>query len=141
MSSDNRMASVLRSRPIPHDTRSDEYFLRARAWIAACESDHKDCIQDIEHRLSTRVVDVGDSERHPSLLETNGRQGRWVALSYCWGEKPPLKTEFPTLSTFRNGLPQNLPLLFQDAIFAVKGLGYQYLWIDALCIVQDSEQD
>ena len=141
MSSDNLMANVLRSRPIPLDARSDESFLRARAWIAACQSDHKDCAQDIEHRLPTRVIDVGDSVRHPSLLETNGQQGRWVALSYCWGKKPPLKTERSTLNIFRNVLPPNLPLLFQDAIFAVKKLGYQYLWIDALCIVQDSEQD
>lgn len=139
--SDDPMGSVLRSRPIPLDARSDESFSRAQAWVAACETDHKDCIQNSEHRLPTRVVDVGDSVTPPSLLETNGQQGRWVALSYCWGEKPPLKTKLSTLSAFCNELRPNLPMLFQDAIFAVKRLGYQYLWIDALCVLQDSGQD
>lgn len=34
-------------------------------------------------------------------------------------------------------LPQN----FQDAIITVRTLGLRYLWIDALCIIQDSAQD
>jgi hypothetical protein len=35
----------------------------------------------------------------------------------------------------------SLPLTFQDAILITRKLGYQYLWIDSLCIVQDSSQD
>jgi hypothetical protein len=34
-------------------------------------------------------------------------------------------------------MPQN----FQDAIFVTRVLGLQYLWIDSLCIVQDSTED
>lgn len=30
---------------------------------------------------------------------------------------------------------------FKDAIIVTRRLGFRYLWIDALCIVQDSEQD
>ncbi|KAH6671187.1 HET domain protein pin-c2, partial [Halenospora varia] len=34
-----------------------------------------------------------------------------------------------------------LPPTFQDAITLAAKLGYQYLWIDSLCIVQDDKKD
>ncbi|XDG08864.1 hypothetical protein ABKA04_008479 [Annulohypoxylon sp. FPYF3050] len=34
-----------------------------------------------------------------------------------------------------------LPRTFQDAVIITRQLGFQYLWIDSLCIVQDSELD
>ncbi|MCJ1325068.1 hypothetical protein MMC10_001730 [Thelotrema lepadinum] len=34
-----------------------------------------------------------------------------------------------------------LPATFRDAIAVVRRLGYRYLWIDSLCIVQDSKDD
>ncbi|PNP74377.1 hypothetical protein FNYG_12426 [Fusarium nygamai] len=40
------------------------------------------------------------------------------------------------------GIPVgNLPATFRDAVIATNQLGYQYLWIDSLCIVQDDEKD
>ena len=30
---------------------------------------------------------------------------------------------------------------FQDAVLATCSLGYRFLWIDSLCIVQDDEDD
>ncbi|KAF9765901.1 hypothetical protein IL306_001747 [Fusarium sp. DS 682] len=38
------------------------------------------------------------------------------------------------------GVP-GLPKTFQDAISATRKLGYRYLWIDSLCILQDDQQD
>lgn len=49
------------------------------------------------------------------------------------------KAKLPELE---HGLPiSSLSKTFQDAIVAVRGLGSHYLWIDALCIVQDSVED
>ncbi|RBR13522.1 uncharacterized protein FIESC28_08150 [Fusarium coffeatum] len=40
------------------------------------------------------------------------------------------------------GIPVgNLPATFRDAVIATNQLGYQYLWIDSLCIVQDDNRD
>lgn len=36
---------------------------------------------------------------------------------------------------------EELPRLFREAIVATLSLGYRYLWIDALGIIQDSEED
>ena len=30
---------------------------------------------------------------------------------------------------------------FQDAIYATRKLGHRYIWIDSLCIIQDSIED
>jgi hypothetical protein len=40
-----------------------------------------------------------------------------------------------------NIIPEDLPRSFQDAVHVSRFLGIQYLWIDALCIVQDNEED
>jgi len=37
--------------------------------------------------------------------------------------------------------PDELPRTFREACKLVNELGYQFLWIDSLCIYQDSEQD
>lgn len=34
-----------------------------------------------------------------------------------------------------------LPATFRDAIAVTRSLGYQYLWIDSLCIIQDDRHD
>jgi hypothetical protein len=47
-----------------------------------------------------------------------------------------------TRASLDNGLPsfpiQNLPTTLRDAITICRNLNFQYLWIDALCIIQDS---
>ncbi|KAH9205432.1 heterokaryon incompatibility protein-domain-containing protein, partial [Leptodontidium sp. 2 PMI_412] len=66
----------------------------------------------------------------------------YATISYCWGDIPFLKLTQQLLPDFRAGKPvSQLPQLFQDAMMITKHLGLQYIWIDALCIVQDSEED
>jgi hypothetical protein len=35
----------------------------------------------------------------------------------------------------------NLPATFQDAVRVATAIGFQYLWIDSLCIIQDVHED
>jgi hypothetical protein len=37
--------------------------------------------------------------------------------------------------------PEELSETFQGAVEVTRKLGIQYLWIDALCIIQDSQQE
>jgi hypothetical protein len=63
-------------------------------------------------------------------------------LSYCWGKK-----KFPHLNDAN--LPEliksvditSLPATIRDAITVTRKLGYQYLWVDSLRIIQDSKTD
>lgn len=66
----------------------------------------------------------------------------YVALSHCWGSCPTLKTLSTNIERFRIGINlRDLPSTFEDAITMAKSLGFGYIWIDSLCIVQDSPAD
>ena len=65
-----------------------------------------------------------------------------MALSYCWGGIEQLMAKADNISSLMNGfLIQNLPKTIQDAIRVTRALHVRYLWVDALCIVQDDEED
>jgi hypothetical protein len=53
-----------------------------------------------------------------------------------------LKTTSESITKHKEALPMgNMPPLFRDAVFITRRLNYRYLWIDSLCIIQDSESD
>jgi hypothetical protein len=67
----------------------------------------------------------------------------YAALSYVWGNKSAYKTVLQNVMQHRmhGGLEKvfhMFPKAVQDAIKLVRQLGVRYLWIDALCIIQDS---
>jgi hypothetical protein len=67
---------------------------------------------------------------------------RYAALSHCWGTLQHCTTTKERLAAFHVGLPiSELPQTFQDAIIVARHLQIEYLWIDALCIVQDNTED
>jgi hypothetical protein len=76
------------------------------------------------------------------LYVTNKAEGSYAALSHCWGgQVSPLLTK-ENLASYQSTLPfSSLPANFRDAISVVKRLGIRYLWIDSLCIIQDSRND
>jgi hypothetical protein len=92
--------------------------------------------------MPTRVIDVTRKGQEPRLHLTNGRKGEWVTLSHCWGKEGFLATLTTNIdSHLERILLSDLPPNFQDAIMITRKLGYQYLWIDSLCIIQDSLED
>jgi hypothetical protein len=76
------------------------------------------------------------------LSATEGMQGSYAALSYCWGSSVPVITTKHTLADrMRVILISDLPKTFIDSIEVCRQLGIKYLWIDALCIIQDDPSD
>ncbi|TVY90976.1 hypothetical protein LAWI1_G003098 [Lachnellula willkommii] len=74
--------------------------------------------------------------------------GRYTTLTYCWGisQENPLEDQYvtksETLESRMRGMPlDEMPQTFQDAVTATRILEIQYLWIDALCIIQDDLED
>lgn len=107
-----------------------------------CRTEHSFCSKDEDFPLPSRVIDVGSDSREPFLCNTKGQMGKWVTLSHCWGNHTPSRTTLGTLRQNKTSLPLNeLQINFQDAICITRKLGFQYLWIDALCIIQDSPED
>ncbi|KAF0320022.1 tol protein-like protein [Colletotrichum asianum] len=69
---------------------------------------------------------------------------RYVALSYVWG-KDAQKTTLTRKSKQSLSIPGALDGIvsktIEDAVDLTKLLGLQYIWVDALCIVQDDIPD
>jgi hypothetical protein len=116
-----------------------------RGWLKRCKEEHKTCPkQDVEHELPTRLLDVGPSTSEPFLMASNGRWGTWAALSHCWGRRLQVKTTKSNLKAHYEGKGltlDELPPTFQDAVRIARELGIRYLWVDALCIIQDDTGD
>lgn len=90
--------------------------------------------------LPTRVVELlgNDSLR----LHTAGGKVTYTALSYCWGEPQTFATTLSSVAGHMQGFSLSaLPQSLQDAIKVTTELGVKYIWIDSLCIIQDSPSD
>lgn len=127
---------------------SEGCFELANSWLQDCVRDHPICSsysQKGVQKLPFRVLDLGpsDGSQEPYLLETEGRTGLYATLSHCWGRSPgPTTTETHTLAQRKKEIPiDGLPKSFRDAIIITRRLNVRYLWIDSLCILQDSVQD
>ncbi|KAF2114725.1 heterokaryon incompatibility protein-domain-containing protein, partial [Lophiotrema nucula] len=106
-----------------------------------CDEEHNNCNFDLMP-LPTRVINVGLDGETPFLWETDGEREWYATLSYCWGKLPQLKTTKARLEEFKKGLPMDeISLTTADAIEICQKLSIPYLWIDALCIIQDDEDD
>lgn len=103
---------------------------------------HANCTKTTIPTLPTRVIAVGDDQVPPRLViaEPN-QQAYYAALSHCWGGSTPTKTITATVKEYTTSLPADLPKTFLDAIKVTRVLGIPYLWIDSLCIIQDSAED
>ncbi|KAF1955879.1 HET-domain-containing protein [Byssothecium circinans] len=112
--------------------------------LSSCETTHAECSQKTAPCLPDRVIAIKNSRlsTDPRLVLSRGTKGRYVALSHCWGPSIPTRLVERNLQDFVHGIPFSLlPQNFQDAINVTHKLGIEYLWIDALCIIQDSPSD
>jgi hypothetical protein len=128
-------------------TGSWQSFDLAARWLDKCRSSskHQDCqkaYRETSPRLPTRVIDLS-SYPNLRLVETSGTRSIYCALSYCWGGPGlNLTTTQANISKHKEEMPLNsLPLFIQEILVAAKALNYRYIWIDALCIIQDDPDD
>lgn len=123
------------------DASSAANFELAKSWLEKCMGNHrahKTCGTPEDMPLSTRLLDVGNQhDQEPFLKITDGQKGKYVALSYCWGQSEPCVTTIDSLDQHLKGIPMaKLPKTIQDAVIITRNFGIQYLWVDALCIIQ-----
>ncbi|RYN22474.1 hypothetical protein AA0114_g12894 [Alternaria tenuissima] len=111
----------------------------ALEWMNSCLDKHEQCQKHTQpHTYPTRLLELGDHNFRLILSQDEKPSGPYAALSYCWGPNPSfLRLTANNLQDFRDGQPYtSLPIAFQEAITIIGKLGIQYLWIDALCIIQ-----
>lgn len=80
------------------------------------------------------------------------QQREYLALSYVWGKADPswliaTKSNLGslykpnTLLTAVTGVQKRVPNTISDAIQSTSDLGFRFLWVDSLCIVQDNARE
>jgi hypothetical protein len=138
---------------------SSEIIDLINEWLCQCRNNHHDgCREKYGSLFAFRhlvketyfgVVDVIDM----SLTELPYRGDipeAFIALSYVWGkdkiqERSYMTTRSNVMVRIQpGGLKESwnsLPKTIRDVMLLVKSLGYRYVWIDSLCIVQDSAQN
>ncbi|KAK0724522.1 heterokaryon incompatibility protein-domain-containing protein [Lasiosphaeris hirsuta] len=144
----NKVWSLLPQGSIPEsNTGSKTSWTHASSWMDACQKGHPSCKPAQAEGSSfkpTRLLLVSES---PDLIYLRERDEipddvPYATLSHCWG-KVVLGTLLTTnLEDRRNGIAiSSLVKTFQDAIEVTRRLNVNYIWIDCLCIIQDSRED
>lgn len=125
---------------------------RLRAWFENCTSHHSICGKS---RLSnksdpfypSRLISVGaDGENIVRLIDTAETvpTGAYMTLSHRWPTDASSYTQLKhnNLELLENQIETaSLSKVFQNAISCTRSLGIKYIWIDSLCIMQDSKVD
>ena len=130
-------------------TGSMESLSTASKWLKTCSMEHESCRHaGAEAPVSwrpSRLVDLGSgSLPTPKLCDDFAPDSKteYMTLSRCWGADLPCTLRKTNLDLFKNSIPfLELPQTFQDTTRAVKLFGIRYIWVDALCILQDSVSD
>lgn len=139
---------------IPTKTWSQETASLARNWLRKCLDKHTGCrkqfSRDGQHqdrsRLPTRIIQVQRTEAgvikaRLCLTEDLPPDFRYLTLSHCWGPRSFLVLTQANYEILLKEIPTWAPdfnQCFKDAMEVTADLGYQYVWIDSLCIIQDA---
>jgi hypothetical protein len=134
------------------DRLPDDYYLEGGRFYQEvkkemdyCWEHHTNCPNQITPILPSRVIDVEVEDLTAQIrlhISATGERASYTALSYCWGRNQQITTTDDTLVSKTAGLElHSLPQTIQDAVTVTRGLGIRCLWVDALCIIQDSEKD
>lgn len=145
------VAGIPQSRVLTGDTSSSLSTERLKQMISTCEKTHSHCGEGRNQKLPRRVLDLRKLEvaGGVKLIDTSESsapdsiaEGTYACLSHCWGKGVPIQTRKATLSTHMSFIPlSDLPPTFRDAARLCRQLELDFLWIDSLCIIQDSMDD
>lgn len=136
------------SHEILPNTHSPANLQLAANWLTRCADQHESCSPSkTQHNYHpTRLLDLKilDDVTNIRLVEKDSMisDEPYVALSHCWGGSIPVVLGKETLHYLKKGIDLlTLPKTFQHAVALVRSLDIRYLWIDSLCIIQDSYMD
>jgi Heterokaryon incompatibility protein (HET) len=123
------------------------------SWIRECQESHSLCGEKhltVLHGLTPvlirprRLLDLQafESPDQIRLIDAEHQQDlQYCTLSYSWGLTKPFWMTSNNLSSLQENIRvADLPKTIRDAIHVARGVGLRYLWIDALCIMQNGKE-
>ena len=131
--------------PSSHSTWSTAEVRLAQFWINFCLRGHDTCQRTKTSFLPSRLIDVGTT-KHPIIKLCEGTnvapQSSYTTLSHTWGTAACFTLEKANLEGMKKLIRHEaLPKTVGDAILVTRDLEIQYIWVDSLCIIQDSTDD
>lgn len=128
-----------------------------RSHLDRCLDNHEECFLH-EFKSSTVKEYFWLIDTIKKMVVPSREITEYAALSYVWGGSRADYTHFQKLASRNNGiwstinrlvagngtprakLPENLPATISDAIDFCRGIGIRFLWIDSICIDQQSQE-
>lgn len=147
MALEPKINSLVNNGPVAASTGSSDSIGLARKWLENCLSSHSCANSNLDPSWNpTRLLDIGlGAIPEPRLFLTAKVKEKlsYLALSHCWGVGVlPETLKVGNMANMRTSIPfSKLTKSVQDAIYVVQQLGYRYLWLDYLCIIQDCPAD
>ena len=96
-----------------------------------------------DYWIPKRLLDIGSLTTDLVSLKSKEalpENSRYMALSYCWGAASFFQLSKDSFPMLLDGVsPEEFPKTIQDAIEVTRCLGVRYLWVDSLCMFQDSK--
>lgn len=119
-----------------------------KSWIACCSGTHRECSAFTTSVRPTRLLDL-EAPYGPEFVklvqgDSIPQNAKFMTLSHCWGTSTSQDYNLTSnnLKQYTDAISVGvLPKTFVDAIAVTRILGIRYLWIDSLCIIQDSQVD
>ncbi|KAK1705464.1 heterokaryon incompatibility protein-domain-containing protein [Colletotrichum acutatum] len=124
--------------------QEDKALTSTRTWLRDCISNHAGyCGKDTGGFVPTRLLDLEVRDTDDVRLSTAVPvHETYATLSHCWGKSEILTLRRANMESFQAGIRvETLSKTFRDTISLLRRLGLRYLWIDSLCIIQDSVDD
>ncbi|KAL8715179.1 MAG: hypothetical protein Q9220_001137 [cf. Caloplaca sp. 1 TL-2023] len=141
-----------------NSTNSSYSRTLAIEWLSECHKNedgcHAECNEIVDDWLPTRLIDVRQAFENKVLRLVSPKESselfvadtKYATLSHCWGEWGPKAMPVLTAANERERFEEGInlavvPLTFQHAVEVASWFQIPWLWIDSLCIIQDSEAD
>nr|UMZ45318.1 hypothetical protein [Paramyrothecium sp.] len=125
-------------------TGSDETLEFVKHCLHGCQTQHRTCSSHggSDKWYPARLLEIQhDSIRLVEFAESSISKP-YASLSHCWGGAEILNLTTKNIEHLKTAIDLHLlPQTFQDAIKVSRSLGISYIWIDSLCIIQDSTED
>ncbi|TRX94715.1 hypothetical protein FHL15_004487 [Xylaria flabelliformis] len=146
-------SSVVLKTPVATSTDEDDCMKFCSQALETCLTKHESCRADKKNPwLPTRLLDLSPSvsikgavrvvqtDDFSDVDKLNGIQ--YLTLSHTWGRIGPTKLTLSNVKDMAEGIKIiDLPRMFQDTIRIGQRLKIRFLWVDSLCIIQDSPDD
>ncbi|RSL51295.1 hypothetical protein CEP54_011493 [Fusarium duplospermum] len=145
----NLNSATFRQGNEPISSKNDIKLAQIEPWYLECSKDHPKCTAYPDmvtqgSQLPSRLLDLQGDKIKLEFNVDSVPQLQYTTLSHMCGPDPNacLQLTQSRLRELESNIPSSLlPTKYLEAIRIAKALGFRYIWIDSLCIIQDSDED